>query len=119
AAAVVPSIDAAAGRHVVERRAADWPASRRTAIDVLPVAEFVVVIRRVNALCCVKGLQAVLAAGVDRQELLPVLLLVVGLKLRLRGPRRVVSTRVGNGGTVRIGGQGGRRARQGGPPWVQ
>src|SRR5262249_27434095 len=65
AAAVVSRVDTAAGRHVVECRAADRPSSRRAAVDVLPIAEFVVVPRRVVALRGVKYLQAVLAARVD------------------------------------------------------
>ena len=68
-------------------RAADGAASRRAAVDVLFVAQFVIVIGRVVALAREKGLKAVLPAGVHRQKLLAIFAREVAKQLRLRGCR--------------------------------
>src|SRR5262249_6972477 len=78
----------APGWHVgaggTSHRAAGWSA----AIDILPIAQFVVVTERVIALARIKALQTILAARVHRQKLLAIFLAVVIKQLLVGGESR-------------------------------
>ena len=88
AGTVVAGVNAASGWHVGASRATDGTAGRRATIDILAVAELVVVPGGVVALGGVEIAQGALSAGVHRQEVLPILLLIVGFQLGLGGERR-------------------------------
>src|SRR5262249_4599054 len=62
---------------------ADGSTRRSTAVDVLPVAQLMIVIQGVIALRGKKGLQTILSTAVDGQELLTVLAGIIREELRL------------------------------------
>src|SRR5262249_22299996 len=66
----------------------DRPGRSRGRVDVLAVAEFMVVIERIVALRGKKRLEAVLAAGIHRDELLAIFPRIVVIELRLPRPVR-------------------------------
>src|SRR5262249_50552462 len=82
----VTRINACACRKIewrVARKAANSIASRRAAVDVLLIAQLVVVVGGIIALSCEKRLQTILATGVHWQKLFAIFPREIVEQLRL------------------------------------